>query len=172
MTWIVADVKEDKVILVSKKGTDGILHQGSYLTIEDNEENKKFIVRVEETHQNNLYKPSTLIVDLDLPTLRPDQNSQNIIATTRIVEIPVRDDGSSSFIKLQLKARRSNQDEVFIAFENTKQGIPVFPATVFSRSIQHLYDDDKKFIRVNVPEEVFFYQMLITGRTGSGKIRR
>ncbi|MBN2487901.1 MAG: ATP-binding protein [Methanosarcinaceae archaeon] len=169
MTWIVADVEGDKVILVSKQGTDGILHQGSYITIEDEEEDKKFIVRTEDTYQNNPYKPSPLIVDLDLPTLRQDQNCQNIISASRIIEIPNRNDGSSSFIKPQLKARRSNQEEVHYAFGDYAQGIPVFPATVFSRSVQHLYDDEKRFIHVNIPEEVFFYQMLITGRTGSGK---
>ena len=135
MAWIVADVEGDKVILVSKQGTDGILHQGSYLTIDDDEEEKKFIVRIEGTYQNNPYKPSPLIVDLDLPTLRQDQNCQNIISATRIVEIPDRNDGSSSFIKPQLKARRSNQKEVHYAFGDNKQGIPVFPATVFSRSV-------------------------------------
>lgn len=168
MTWIVADVQGDRVILVSKQGTDGILHQGSYLTIEDEEE-KKFIVRVEDTSQNNPYKPSPLIVDLDLPTLRQDQNCKNIISASRIVEIPNRNDGSSSFIKPQLKARRSTQNEVHDAFGDNIEGIPVFPATVFSRSIQHLYDDSKQFIHVNIPEKVFFYQMLITGSTGSGK---
>jgi len=169
MTWIVADVEGDKIILVSKNGTDGILHQGSYLTIEDEKENKKFIVRTEDTYQNNPFKPSTLIVDLDLPTLQQDQNCKNIISATRIVEIPDRNDGSSSFIKPQLKARRSNQEEVHYAFGDNVNGIPVFPATVFSRSVQHLYDDKKQFIHVNIPKEVFFYQMLITGRTGSGK---
>lgn len=169
MTWIVADVEGDKVILISKQGTDGILHQGSYLTIDDEEEEKKFIVRIENTYQNNPYKPSPLIVDLDLPTLRQDQNCQNIISATRIVEIPDRNDGSSSFIKPQLKARRSNQEEVHYAFGDNTQGIPVFPATVFSRSVQHLYDDNKQFIHINIPDDVFFYQMLITGRTGSGK---
>lgn len=169
MAWIVADVEGDKIILVSKNGTDGILHQGSYLTIEDEKENKKFIVRTEDTHQNNPFKPSTLIVDLDLPTLPQDQNCKNIISATRIVEIPDRNDGSSSFIKPQLKARRSNQEEVHYAFGDNVKGIPVFPATVFSRSVQHLYDDKKQFIHVNIPKEVFFYQMLITGRTGSGK---
>lgn len=168
-TWIIADVKGDRVILISKQGTDGILHQGSYLTIEDNDENKKFIVRVEDTYQNNPYKPSPLIVDLDLPTLPQDQNCQNIISASRIVEIPDRNDGSSSFIKPQLLARRSDQKEVHYAFGDSTEGIPVFPATVFSRSVQHLYDTEKNFIHVNIPEDIFFYQTLITGRTGSGK---
>jgi hypothetical protein len=169
MTWIVADIKGEEVVLISKQGTDGILHQGSYLTIEDKEDNKKFIVRTENTYQNNPYKPSPLIVDLDLPTLRPDQNCQNIISASRIIEIPHRNDGSSSFIKPQLKARKSNQEEVHKAFGDNTKGIPVFPATVFSRSVQQLYDGEGNFIHINVPEDVFFYQMLITGRTGSGK---
>lgn len=169
MVWIVADVDRDMIKLVSKQGTDGILHQGTYLTIEDEKENKNFIVRVEDTNQNNPFKPSPMIVDLDLPTLPNDQNCQNIISATRIVEIPERKDGSSSFIKPQLKARRSSQEEVKMAFGNNSGGIPIFPATVFSRSIQHLYDSEQNFIHINIPEDVFFYQMLITGRTGSGK---
>lgn len=168
MTWTVADVDKDKVLLVSQKDTDGILHQGCYLTIEDKEVKKKFIVRIEDTSQNNPYKPSPLIVDLLLPPLPQDQKCQNIISASRIIEMPEREDGSSSFIKPQLQARLSNQDEVNYAF-GTKDGIPVFPATVFSRSVQHLYDDAGKFVHVFIPPDVFYYQMLITGRTGSGK---
>lgn len=168
MTWTVADVDRDKVLLVSQKDTDEILHQGCYLTIEDKEANKKFIVRIEDTYQNNPYKPSPLIVDLLLPPLPQDQKCQNIISASRILEIPEREDGSSSFIKPQLQARRSNQEEVNYAF-GTKEGIPVFPATVFSRSVQHLYDEGGKFVHVYIPPDIFYYQMLITGRTGSGK---
>ena len=160
MVWIVADVDRDLVKLVSKQGTDGLLHQGTYLTIEDEKENKNFIVRVEDTNQNNPFKPSPLIVDLDLPTLPHDQSCQNLISATRIVEVPERKDGSSSFIKPQLKARRSNQEEVRMAFGNSNDGIAVFPSTVFSRSIQHLYDSEQNFIHINIPKDVFFYKIL------------
>ena len=167
MTLIVSGVdKGGAITLVSTADTKGILHQGSYLTVEDGD--KKFIVRVEDTAQINPYNPSPLIVDMDLCPLIQDQKSQNYIVASRVTEIPDRDDGMSSFIKPQLKARRSNQDEIDAAFGN-REGVPVFPATVFSRSVQHLYDDDGRFMQAKLPDEVFFHQMLIAGRTGSGK---
>ena len=168
MTWTVAGVNGDKIVLVSQNNIDGILHQGSYLTIEDKAGNKKFIVRVEDTTQHNPYNPSPMIVDMLLPPLPQDQKCQNVVTASRIIEIPERNDGSSSFIKPQLIARKSSQDEVATAFGPT-EGIPVFPATIFSRNIQHLYDENGNFIRVYIPKDVYYYQMLITGRTGSGK---
>ena len=168
MVWIVIGEEKGKIALVSKSNIkgEGILHQGSYLTIEDN--GRKFILRVEDTFQHNPYSPSPMIVDMDLSPLHEDQKCQNIVYTTRIAEIPERVDGKSSFIKPQMIARRSNQAEVNMAFENEK-GMPVFPATTFARSSQILCDDNEKYLHVNIPEDVFFYQMLITGRTGSGK---
>jgi len=168
MTWIVLGEEKGKIVLVSKTEdeNDGILHQGSYLTIED--DGKKFILRVEDTRQYTPYSPSPRIVDMDLSPLYEDQKCKNIIYASRIVEIPEREDGKSSYIKPQMSARRSNQEEIDIAFGNQK-GIPVFPATAFVRSSQILCDNQGKLIHVNIPEDVFFYQMLIAGRTGSGK---
>jgi uncharacterized protein len=170
--WIVFGVDGAKITLISKTERDanidqnGILHQGSYLTIDDGE--KKFILRVDETLQNNPYSPSPMIVDMDLSSLNQDKKCQNIIHASRVAEVPDREDGMSSFIKPQMLARRANQKEINFAL-GVKNGIPVFPATVFSRSVQHLYDDEGVYITAKIPEDVFFYQMLITGSTGSGK---
>lgn len=168
MVWIVLGEEKGKIALVSKskiKG-EGILHQGSYLTVEEGE--RKYILRVEDTFQNNPYSPLPLIVDMDLSPIYEDQKCQNIVYTSRMVEIPEREDGKSSFIKPQLPARRSNQSEINMAFGSEK-GVPVFPATAFARSNQVLCDDEGKLMHVKIPNDVFFHQMLITGRTGSGK---
>jgi len=166
MVWTVLGAEKDKVLFVSKSGTDGILHQGSYLTIIDG--SKKFIVRVDESSQYNPYSPSPLIVDMDLSPLLPDQKAVNITNATRIIEYPEREDGMSSFIKPQLTARRSGQEDIDMAIGN-KEGIPIFPATAFARNIQNLCDEEGKFLQVKIPKDTFFYQMLIAGRTGSGK---
>jgi len=170
MTWVTLDEQNGKIVLVSTRDNDGIIHKGSYLTIEDNhgEESKKFILRVEDTYQNVPYKPSSLLVDMDLESLLPDQKCQNIVYASRIIEHPPRNDGKSSFIRPNMKARKSNQEEIDIAFGN-KEGIPVFPATVFARSCQNLVDENGNYLHVKIPEDVFFHQMLITGKTGSGK---
>ena len=168
MVWIVKGEEKGKLVLVSKSNdeTAGILHKGSYLTIEDDD--KKFILRTEDTFQHNPYSPSPLIVDMDLSPLSQDQKCQNIVYADRIIEIPERTDGKSSFIKPQLVARISNQKEINQAF-GTYKGIPVFPATVFARVSQNIRDHQGKFMYVKIPEDVFFYQTLITGATGSGK---
>jgi hypothetical protein len=166
MPLIIAGVEKDRVKLVSKRESTGILHQGTYLTVEDDQ--KKFILRVEDTFQANPYEPSPLVVDMDLSPLDQDQKCQNIVYASRIMESPARNDGESSFIKPLLVARRSNQEEIDLAF-GKREGVAVFPATAFSRSIQHLYSDDGEFIQVRLPQDFFFHQTLITGRTGSGK---
>lgn len=166
MTWIVVGSKNDKVALVSKSDIDAILPKGSYLTIEDGK--RKHILRVDETVQYDTYASSPMIVDMDLSPLVQDQKCQNLMYASRITESPERDDGNSSFIKPQMTARKANQEEVYMAFGN-KNGMPVFPATVFARNCQNLRDDRGNFIHVTVPDDVFFHQILITGSTGSGK---
>jgi len=165
---IVTGTDKDKVVLVSKSGSAGILHQGAYLTIEDHDGQQKFVLRVEDTSQENPYRPSSLLVDMDLSPLQQDQKCQNIVRASRMMEFPERQDGMSSFIKPQMIARRSNQEEIDQTFGNS-DGVPVFPATVFSRSVQHLYSEEGKFMQAKLPNDVFFHQMLIAGRTGSGK---
>ena len=172
MPWTVLGENKGKVVLVSKSDSDGnnkgILHNGSYLTIEDKDDQRKFVLRVEDSLQVDPYTPSPLIIDMDLSPLFQDQKCQNILTASRIVEYPERNDGRSSYIRPQSTARMSTQEEVDLAFGNT-EGIPVFPATVFARSSQHLRDGEGRLIQAKMPEDVFFHQTLITGSTGSGK---
>ncbi len=158
-----------KIVLVSK-GNDspGILHYGSYLTLEDPERNVKFILRVEESYQATSFEVSPLLVDMDLKPLIQDQGIKNIVKAVRIAEYPNREDGMSSYIRPLLVARVSNQEEIEYAFGHVK-GVPVFPATAYARNCQILKDGNGKAISINIPEDVFFHQILITGSTGSGK---
>ena len=158
-----------KIILVSKGNkSPGILHYGSYLTVEDPENKVKFILRVEESYQTNSFEISPLLVDMDLKPLIQDQGVKNIVKGVRIAEIPNREDGWSSYIRPLLIARLSDQEEIEYAFGHT-EGVPIFPATAYARNCQILKDENGKAISINVPEEVFFHQILITGATGSGK---
>ncbi len=172
LTWIVLNESKRKIILISKSNDDseepGILHIGSYLTVEDPEYNRKHILRVEDTVQYSPYSPSPLIADIDLTPLIQDQKCQNVISTNRIMEHPPREDGKSSFIRPQLLARISTQQEIDIAL-GCIEGIPIFPATVFARTSQHLLDNEGKYVQAKIPEDVFFHQILVTGSTGSGK---
>lgn len=168
MTWIVVGQDKGKWILVSKGDENGSLYIGHYITIEDKDENKKFILRVDDSRENFPYSPSPMIVDMDLSPLVQDQKTKNIIYASRVMEIPERDDGKASFIKPQSKARISNQDEIDAALGNT-EGIPVFPASVYGRNCSRIIDNEGNFVKAYIPEEAFFHQMLITGPTGSGK---
>ena len=167
-TWIVLGEEKGDILLVSKSNieSNGLLPNGAYITVIDGD--IKFILRVEESYQHSPYSPSPMIVDMDLSPLTQDQKCQNIIHASRIMEYPERNDGKLNFIKPQKTARRSNQDEIDIAFGN-KEGMPVFPATFFARNCQNLCDDAGNFMQVKISDEVFFHQTLITGRTGSGK---
>lgn len=167
--YITLPEENGKIVLVSK-GTEstGLLHYGSYLTVEDPASNRKFILRVEESYQSTSFEISPMLVDMDLKPLLQDQGLKNIVKAVRIAEVPSREDGWSSYIRPLLLARVSNQDEIDYAFGNTT-GIPIFPATAYARNCQILKDERKKAIKINIPAEVFFHQMLILGATGSGK---
>lgn len=170
MKWVVLGEENGKIALVSKtehESEGGLIHNGAYLTIED-EINKKFILRVDGSSQVSPYSPSPLIVDMDLPPLVQDRVSKNLIFATRVIELPNRRDGMSSFIKPQAVARLSTQEEIDLAL-GTTDGFPVFMASAFGRNNQILMDNKGKLVIAKVPVEVFFHQILITGRTGSGK---
>ncbi|MHB1506825.1 MAG: ATP-binding protein [Cuniculiplasma sp.] len=170
MRWIVIGEENGKITMVSKNdgdGTDGLIYNGTYLTIE-NEQKQKFILRVDESSQVNPYTPSPLIADMNLPPLIQDQLSRNLIRSERIIEIPGREGGVSSFIKPQSLARLSTQEEIDYAIGNS-EGMPLFLASAFGRNSQILRDFNGKYVVARVPQEVFFHQMMITGRTGSGK---
>lgn len=173
MTWIVLGEKKGKIKLVSKTFSEneapGLLPKGSYLTIEHPESDAKFILRVDESIQFEPYNPSPLIIDMDLEGLYGDTRCKNIISAYRIKDISDRDDGKIDFIPPQSLARRSTQEEINLAFGQENQGPKVFLATVHSGQNQLLIDESKKFISAKLPESAFFHQMLISGKTGSGK---
>lgn len=173
MSWIVIGEDKGKIKLVSKKpkGNEnpGILPKGSYLTVENDHSNSKHILRVDDSIQYEPYKPSPMIVDMDLSGLYEDVKCQNIIFAYRIKDISDRHDGKIDFIYPQSLARRSKQLEIDIAMGNVSEGPKVFLATIHAGQNQLLVDDDLNFITAQLPEEMFFHQMQICGKTGSGK---
>ena len=170
MRWIVLKEDSGKIALVSKNessGESGLIHIGSYLTIEGGG-NTKFILRVENSAQYSPYDPSPMIVDLGLNTLPQDQNTRNIIYASRIMEFPNRRDGMSGFIRPQTVARLSTQEEINSALGNT-EGMSVFMGSAYGRNNQILRDFNGDLVVAKVPDDMFFHQIMITGRTGSGK---
>ncbi|MFA5303305.1 MAG: helicase HerA-like domain-containing protein [Candidatus Nanoarchaeia archaeon] len=167
MEWIVLGEKNGKIQLVSKSQVSGILPKGSFLTIED--ENKKFILRVEGSIQEQPYSPNPMIIDMDLSSLIQDRKCQNIIVAYRIKDITTREDGLIDFIRPQSLARRSTQEEIDLAIGSNKKGPRVFLATVHSNQNQLLIDEKNNFMTTQLPEDMFFYQLLVCGKTGSGK---
>jgi uncharacterized protein len=167
MAWTVIGEKNGMIQLVSKGEIKGLLPKGAYLTIEDTK--TKFILRVDNSQQNEPYSPSPMIVDMDLNTFKQDQKCQNIISAYRVKDISNRQDGLIDYIKPQLIARRSTQEEVDIALGNSKDGIKVFVATLYGGQNHLLVDENQNFITANLDKDMFFHQMLVCGKTGSGK---
>ena len=167
MTWIVLGEKNGRIQLVSKGNVRGLLPKGSYLTIEEGK--TKFILRVDESQQIQPYSPSSMIIDMDLKPLQQDQKCQNIINAYRVKDLTTREDGLIDYIKPQSIARRSNQDEIDLAMGGNENGPRVFLATVHSSQNQLLLDENKKLITTKLPEDMFFHQMLVCGKTGRGK---
>src|SRR5918994_4609304 len=97
MSWIVLGEENGKIKLVSKSHSPnekpGLLPKGSYLTIESEDSDSKFILRVDDSSQYEPYKPSPLIIDMDLKGLYGDTKCQNIVVAYRIKDITSRDDG-------------------------------------------------------------------------------
>lgn len=173
MNWIVLGEEKGYIKLISKspqKGKNtGLLPKGSYLTVESENIETKFILRVDSSYQSEPYSPSPMIVDMDLTGLYADRKCQNIISAYRVHDISNRTDGLIDFIPPQSIARRSNQEEVDIALGNSDKGPIVFPATIHMGKNQLLVDDNMNLITAKLPEEMFFYQMQVCGKTGSGK---
>jgi hypothetical protein len=167
MSWIVIGEENGLIKLVSRTGEDGLIPKGTYLTIEDGK--SKFILRVDKSCQSEPYAPSPMIIDMDLSGLIQDQKCQNVIYAYRVRDLCNRDDGKIDFIRPQLIARRSNQKEIDTAMESGVDGPKVFLATVHSGHNQLLIDEDKNYITTSLPIEMFYHQMLICGKTGSGK---
>jgi hypothetical protein len=168
MNWIVIGEKGGKVLLVSKSTEKpGLLPKGSYLTVED--ANNKFILRVEDSVQLSSYNPSPMIVEMDLSPLLQDQKCQNVIEATRVKDLTNRSDGLIDFIRPQLIARRSTQEEINQAFENIKDGPKVFLATVHGSQDNLITDEKGTLMATSLPIDMFYHQMLVCGKTGSGK---
>lgn len=167
MVWIVLGEKNGKIALVSKNNVSGLLPKGSYLTVEDGD--TKFILRVDNSVQQEPYSPSPMIIDMDLSPLKQDQKCQNIITAYRVKDITNRTDGLIDYIRPQLIARRSNQEEIDVAFDDVKDGPSVFLATVHSNKNQLLSDEEDILMTAKLPNDMFYHQMLICGKTGSGK---
>lgn len=168
MSWIVIGEEKGKIKLISKSVVTGLLPKGSYLTIEG--DNSKFILRVDGSSQSESYSPSPLIVDMDLSPLKQDQKCQNIILAHRVKDLTKRTDGFIDYIKPQSLARRSTQEEIDLAMGGSEnEGPPVFMGTVYSGENQILRDEVGKLIKANLPEDMFYHQMFICGKTGSGK---
>ena len=167
MSWIVLGEDKGKIKLVSKSKVTGLMPKGSYLTVD--REKSKFILRVDGSIQIQPYSPSAMIVDMDLTPLQEDQKCQNIIYATRIKDINNRNDGLIEYLKPQSIARRSNQEEIDLALSSNKKGPKVFLATVYASENQLLTDENKNLISVCLPDDMFYHQILICGKTGTGK---
>ena len=167
MSWIVLGEEKGKVKLVSKSEVSGLLPKGSYLTVDL--DTSKFILRVDESIQTQPYSPSPMIVDMDLTALKQDQKCQNIIYASRIKNISNRKDGLIDYLKPQSIARRSNQYEIDLAISSNVDGPKIFPATVYASNNQILTDDVGNYISICLPQDMFYHQILICGKTGQGK---
>ncbi len=168
MNWIVLGEKNGKVALVSKDSSHpGMLPKGSFLTIQEG--NTKFILRVEDSQQHEPYSPLPLVIDMDLTPLDQDRKCKNIIVAYRVFDFTDRDDGFIDFVKPQSIAWLSNQEEINLALGGTNEGPKVFVATVQYNQNQLLKDKDNNFITATLPRDMFYHQMLICGKTGSGK---
>lgn len=178
MTWIViAPDKDNKYKLVSKRGNSALLPKGSYLTIIDTENENKplFVMQVEESEQEYPYSPSPMTVDMGLGKIKPDLKWQNIISARIVKDLNERKDGKVNVVDVLSEARRSNQNEIDIAMGcidfdgKSNKGPKVFLATIHGNTNQILVDDNSNFLYTSLPGDLFFYQTLVCGKTGSGK---
>lgn len=167
MNWIVIGEKKGFIQLISKNNVTGMLPKGTFLTIEEG--NTKFILRVEESFQYEPYSPTPLIIDMDLSPLMQDRICKNIINAQRIFSSSNRSDGLIDYIHPQSIARLSNQDEIDMAMGVNSRGPKVFISTVQYEQNQVLKDTNGKPITVTLPVDMFFHQIMICGKTGSGK---
>src|SRR2546427_10650010 len=165
MSWIVLGEENGKIKLVSKSGTAGMLPKGSYLTIDQGD--SRFILRVDDSRQSELFSPSPMVVEMDLSPLKQDQQCQNIISAYRVHDLTKRSDGYVDFILPQSLARRSNQAEIDLAMGSGSDGPKVFVATIQASQNQILMDEEAKLITARLPPEMFYHQTMICGKTGS-----
>ena len=175
MNWIVLYEKSGKIVLTSKKSSNsGLLPKGSYLTVEmkktNPEDERRFVLRVEESEQTEIYSPSPLLADLNLGLQEADRTCKNQITAHRVYDISQRTDGLVDYIKPQSIARLSTEDEILKATDAENNNGPyLFPATVHTSRCQKINDYFNNLVKVKIPEDVYWHQIQITGKTGSGK---
>lgn len=175
MNWIVLAEKSGNIILTSKRSAEsGLLPKGSYLTVDmsitNPEDARKFILRVEESEQTTIFSPSPLLADLNLGLQEADRECKNHISARRIYDISNREDGLIDYIKPQSIARISSEDEILKATGAENNNGPfIFPATIYGSKCQKINDFNLNPVKIRIPEEVYWHQMQITGKTGSGK---
>jgi len=176
MTWIVIGEERNKVQLVSKTKSNelpGILPKGSFLTVLGRDKLPRFVLRVDESSQHEVFRPSPLIVDMDLEGLYGENRCQDHLEAYRIKNLVKRNDGKIDFIEPRLIARRSNQEEVNIALTGEKsadiKGPKVFLATLQGGENQHIADEEGHFLTSTLPDDMFYHQIQISGKVGSGK---
>lgn len=168
MEWIVIGEEKGNLKLVSRKGTNGLIPKGAYLTVTDGD--AKYILRVINSKQNDVYSPSPLLIDMNIEPLVQDRKCQNIVVAARVKDLSEREDGLIDFIKPLSLARLSNQEEISKALESSKHNGPnVMLSTIHSSRCQVLRDNKQIPITTNLPKSMFFHQIQICGKTGSGK---
>lgn len=167
MRWIVLRENKGQIELISKNNVTGMLPKGSFLTLEEN--NSKFVLCVQESSQVEPFSPSPLVVDMDLTPLEQDRKCRNIINAYRVHNFSSRSDGLIDYIRPQSEARLSTQEEIDIALKNSSTGPKVFIATIQYDQNHLLKDKEGNLITATLPEEMFYHQMLICGKTGQGK---
>jgi len=171
MEWIVLNEKGGSIVLTSARDGDvGILPNGSYLTVKDDNGQGTFVLRVEQSEQNAIYNPTPLLADLNLNLQEADRACKNILKAKKVYDLSSREDGFISYIKPQSKARLSTQDEILKATDSINNNGPsIFPATVQSARSQKIKGENGHPIIVKIPDDVYWHQFQITGKTGSGK---
>lgn len=175
MNWIVLAEKSGNIVLTSKRSSEsGLLPKGSYLTVDmsitNDQDPRRFVLRVEESEQTTVYSPSPLLADLNLGLQEADRECKNHISARRIYDFSDRNDGLIDYIKPQSIARISSQEEILIATgAENNNGPYIFPATIYGSKCQKINDLNKEAVKIRIPQDVYWHQMQITGKTGSGK---
>ena len=167
--WTVWKEEGGRIKLVSKTGTNGMIPKGAYLTIED--DGCKFILRVDESRQSEPFEPSPLIADMNLKSIAADRQCKNIVSAYRVKTIDPSDDDLIKYIRPLSTARKSTQEEIDLAMgvDPRSKGPRVFVATIFANENKILRDNNNKLVSTQLPDEFYYYQTMICGKTGSGK---